>query len=109
MEKFKMVLTKVVMDDETKAVVSEEVVSEEEYKGVAVLGECFDDERMNEVVLHLSLADIASMLASGTHTSVACKLASIMMDMTTDKAAAKESLLAALMMHKAESTAEKGE
>ena len=109
MEKFKMVLTKVVTDDETKAVVSEEVVAEEEYKGVAVLGECFDDGRMNEVVMHLSLSNIAAMLASGEHTSVACKLANLMMDMTTDKAAAKESLLAALLMHKANSAAEKGE
>ena len=109
MEKFKMVLTKVVTDDSTGAVVSEEVVSDEVYKGVAVLGECADDGRMNEVVMHLSLADIASMIASGTHTSVACKLANIMMDMTTDKAAAKENLLAALLMHKAESAAEKGE
>lgn len=109
MEKFKMVLTKVVTDDSTGAVVSEEVVSDEVYKGVAVLGECADDGRMNEVVMRLSLADIASMIASGTHTSVACKLANIMMDMTTDKAAAKENLLAALLMHGAKSAAEKGE
>ena len=108
MEKFKMVLTKVVTDDVTGAVVSEEVVAEEEYTGVAVLGECADGH-MNEVVMHLSLGDIASMLASGTHTSVACKLANLMMDMTTDKAAAKENLLAALLMHGAKSATEKGE
>ena len=109
MEKFKMVLTKVVTDDETKAVVSEEVVAEEEYKGVAVLGECFDDGRMNEVVMHLSLADIASMIASGEHTSVACRLANIMMEIGKDKAAAKENLLAALLMHGAKSAEKKGE
>lgn len=109
MEKFKMVLTKVVTDDETKAVVSEEVVSEEEYKGVAVLGKCADDERMNEVVMHLSISDIASMIASGTHTSVACRLANLMMDMQKDMQGKKEDLLAALLMHKAESAAEKGE
>lgn len=109
MEKFKMVLTKVVTDDETKAVVSEEVVAEEEYKGVAVLGECFDDGRMNEVVMHLSLSNIAAMLASGEHTSVACKLANLMMDMEKQVQSKKEDLLAALLMHGAKGATEKGE
>lgn len=108
MEKYKMVLTKVVTDDSTGAVLSEEVVSDVEYTGVTVLGECMDGH-MNEVVMHLSIGDIAAMLASGKHTNVACKLANIMMDMTTDKAAAKESLLAALLMHGANSATEKGE
>lgn len=108
MEKFKMVLTKVVTEDETKAVVSEEVVAEEEYKGVTVLGECMDGH-MNEVVMHLTIADIASMLASGTHTNVACRLANLLIDMKKDMQGKKEDLLAAMLMRDAESGAGKGE
>ena len=92
MEKYRVVATKVVEDDVTGQVIEEEVVVNEEYDGFAMLGKCLDG-RMNEVVIHENLAEIASMLASGSHMQIACKLANIMLDMKKSRAGGLEDLL----------------
>lgn len=96
MEKYRVVCTKIDEDG------NEENVFDELYDGFTLLGTCMDDGRMNEVVMHDNIANIAAKMASGEHTSIAARLACLMMDMDKKKASGLEDLLIDAMMSKGE-------
>lgn len=95
MEKYHVVCTKII---EENGAVTESVEMDETYTGFAMLGKCEDDGKLNEVVMHESIAHLAAMIASSEHMKFAAKLACLLMESEQSKAHTVESLLIDAMM-----------
>lgn len=95
MEKYRVVCTKIV---EENGVTTESIELDETYSGFTLLGTCLDDGRLNEVVMHDSLAKLAAKMASADHCKIAAKLACLMMEIEGGKASKLEDILVDAMM-----------
>lgn len=78
---------------------TETVEAERELKSVFLLGDNAEDEKsFATIILNTSIMKIAAMLASGSDTAHAVKLANVMLGMTEKKASGLEDLLLSAMM-----------
>lgn len=65
---------------------TETVEVDEKFTGLTLLGDCPEDGKMSEIILHDNIANMAAKLAAGSKTSKAVKLAGCMIDCAKEDA-----------------------